>query len=107
MLDYKYEIITKNGCGTFNHYFINGKNEIATENCKDYSGKWLLVGFIDKRKYTLKNEDIIDIDTFYKMDDKDKYYKNGKCKYYVVDNDHNTLRVWCMGNEIFYIKQKN
>lgn len=98
----KYEIVTHNGIN-YNRYYINENNEIR--NITDsYSGNWFLIGFIKKNKTMLKEEDIVSINDFISLSYEDKFYKNGKCKYIVVDNDYGTIRSWVHGNEIVRVR---
>ena len=96
----KYELYTNLGQ---KKYEIDENNNIKNENLKEFSNNWKLIGFIKKRCIYFHN--IITIEDFMKLEEKDKYYKNGKCKYYVVDKDYGTTRIWSCGNEIYFVKE--
>lgn len=54
---------------------------------------WEFVGLLEKKPYG-KTGFVISRGEVFKMEEKDFYYKNGKPKFYVVDIDHGTRRIW-------------
>lgn len=54
---------------------------------------WEFIGLLEKKPYG-KTGFVIPREEVFKMDKSDLYYKNGNPKYYVVDIDHGTRRIW-------------
>lgn len=113
-----YTIIVKNNMGQYTSFSINKKMEIAYkfylrhakyESYKpkgEPSSSWRLVGFYPKNKIgAFDGNSVVGIDDFISMKYEDKFYKNGDCKYYIVDNDHGTIRIAISGSEIVAVKK--
>lgn len=70
---------------------VNSNYEITRENSKQFSGEWKLIGAVRFNNFG------------HKVEEKGKsslaaitnwFYKNGKQKWYVIDYDHGSFRVW-------------
>lgn len=113
-----YTIIVKNNMGQYTSFSINKKMEIAYKFCLRHakyesykpkgepSSSWRLVGFYPKNKIgAFDDNSVVGIDDFISMKYEDKFYKNGDCKYYIVDNDHGIIRIAIRGSEIVAVRK--
>lgn len=98
-----YTIIVKNNMGQYTSFSINKKMEIAY---KFYLRHAKHESYKPKNKIgAFDDNSVVGIDDFISMKYEDKFYKNGNCKYYIVDNDHGTIRIATSGSEIVAVRK--
>ncbi len=54
---------------------------------------WEFIGLQEKKPFGNLGQ-LIKREELFKMKEEDFYFKNGKPKYYVIDKDHGTIRIW-------------
>lgn len=78
-------------------YPVNNKLEISPRQGVEASGNWKLIGVIRFNNFgnVVEQRPFIDIDSaIVTINDLDWHYKNGKQRWYIMDLDHDTKRIW-------------
>lgn len=77
---------------------VNNKYLITRYKTNDFSGQWMLEGFIERNKYNLSWE----ITPDKALNITDWRFKNGNPRYTVIDYDHGSTRRWGGGGTSHY-----
>ena len=82
-------------------YFINEHDLIAVAvydhpryRKPAFSGSWILVGFKNVEKFGRLSRKTYSVEELSKMNKDQMFFKNGRPRFVMVDNDHGTMRFW-------------
>ena len=80
-------------------WYRNGYYELYEDGAIEHKGilydkDWLWLGLVKKLPFGRISQEIIPRSECIKMTHSELYYKNGKPKYYVIDINRGTSRIW-------------